>query len=121
MNQKENNANTASESHIENLFENALHNSKTAESSAEKEMEELVCILCASKILEKLNAVKSKPETASKRWVWELIQNAKDVPNNFGSVSIKIVSSKNKIKFSHNGKPCRDILDSSKFKEFTKF
>ena len=40
-----------------------------------------------------------------RRWIWELIQNAKDTPNEFGSVSIKIHLEENNLTFSHNGNP----------------
>ena len=40
-----------------------------------------------------------------RRWIWELIQNAKDTPNDFGSVSIEIRLTENDLKFSHNGNP----------------
>jgi hypothetical protein len=40
-----------------------------------------------------------------RRWIWELIQNAKDTPNDFGSVSIEIRLTKNSLIFSHNGNP----------------
>jgi hypothetical protein len=60
----------------------------------------------ASKIIDKLKALKdsNSPDT-SYRWVWELIQNAKDVVNTSGSVDIEIqFSETNKtIEFSHNG------------------
>lgn len=61
----------------------------------------------ASKIIDKLKALKdnNSPDT-SYRWIWELIQNAKDVENTSGSVDIEITFSKtNKtIEFCHNGR-----------------
>jgi len=61
----------------------------------------------ASKIIDKLKALKdsNSPET-SYRWVWELIQNAKDVVNTGGSVDIQITFSEvgKSIEFSHNGR-----------------
>ena len=61
----------------------------------------------ASKIIDKLKALKdsNSPET-SYRWIWELIQNAKDVVNTSGMVDIVIeFSEANKtIEFSHNGR-----------------
>lgn len=60
----------------------------------------------ASKIIDKLKALKdsNSPDTAY-RWIWELIQNAKDVVNSTGLVDIQInFSETNKtIEFSHNG------------------
>lgn len=58
----------------------------------------------ANKILEKLNAAKNKPELSAKRCVWELIQNAKDVDNIFGRVSIEIeITEDLRFIFRHNG------------------
>lgn len=48
----------------------------------------------ASKIIDKLKALKdnNSPDTAY-RWIWELIQNAKDVVNTSGLVDIEIAFS----------------------------
>lgn len=61
----------------------------------------------ATKIIDKLKALKdSNGSDTSYRWIWELIQNAKDVVNASGFVDIKIrFSEVNKtIEFSHNGR-----------------
>jgi len=61
----------------------------------------------ANKIMDMLKKLKdSNDENTSYRWVWELIQNAKDVTNSTGKVDIEIkFSEANKtIEFSHNGK-----------------
>ncbi len=61
----------------------------------------------AIKILDMLTQLKlTNDETSSCRWIWELIQNAKDVCNSSGLVDIVIDYNKvNKVvKFSHNGK-----------------
>jgi len=61
----------------------------------------------ASKIIDKLKALKdsNSPDT-SYRWIWELIQNAKDVVNSSSLVDIEIkFSEANKtIEFCHNGR-----------------
>lgn len=61
----------------------------------------------ASKIIYKLKALKdnNSPDT-SYRWIWELIQNAKDAVNSSGLVDIEITFSQaNKtIEFCHNGR-----------------
>ncbi|MEK4234825.1 ATP-binding protein [Paenibacillus sp. FSL H7-0714] len=61
----------------------------------------------ATKIIDKLKALKDSngPDT-SYRWIWELIQNAKDVVNTSGFVDIEIkFSEANKtIEFNHNGR-----------------
>ena len=61
----------------------------------------------ANKIMDMLTDLKLKnDETTSYRWVWELIQNAKDVVNSTGKVDILINFNKveRSIQFSHNGK-----------------
>ena len=59
--------------------------------------------LAADKIRKTLLNIRNVPEISEKRWIWELIQNAKDVPNNFGRVEIKIELTKESLKFMHNG------------------
>ena len=61
--------------------------------------------LSADKIREHLSKVMEAEAQSSKRWVWELMQNAKDIPNKYGKVSIKIDLTANKLIFSHNGNP----------------
>ena len=61
--------------------------------------------LTADKIRQILSKVQNNPSDSAKRWVWELMQNAKDVPNKFGRVSLKIVLSQDKLEFKHNGDP----------------
>jgi predicted RNA-binding protein Jag len=61
--------------------------------------------LTADKIRQILSKVMETPTQSSKRWVWELMQNAKDIPNRFGEVSIKIELTENSLKFLHNGNP----------------
>lgn len=61
----------------------------------------------ATKIIDKLKALKdSNSSNTSYRWIWELIQNAKDVVNTSGLVDIEIkFSEANKtIEFCHNGR-----------------
>lgn len=59
--------------------------------------------LVADKIRKTLLNIRNVPEISEKRWIWELIQNAKDVPNNFGRIEIKIELTKESLKFMHNG------------------
>ena len=62
--------------------------------------------LTADKIRQILSKVENNPGDSSKRWVWELIQNAKDVPNRaFGRVSIQITLTEDELTFKHNGDP----------------
>ena len=61
----------------------------------------------ANKIIDMLKHLESKNDkTTSYRWIWELIQNAKDVANFSGTVDISIDFDEiNKlIEFKHNGK-----------------
>ena len=59
--------------------------------------------LVADKIRKTLLNIRNVPGISAKRWIWELIQNAKDVPNKFNRVEIKIELTKESLKFSHNG------------------
>lgn len=61
--------------------------------------------LTADKIKQILSKVLNDPSQSAKRWVWELMQNAKDVKNVFGQVSIQIELFEDKLVFSHNGDP----------------
>lgn len=56
----------------------------------------------ADKISQQLAKIHDSP-LSNKRWVWELVQNAKDVENKFGRVSIRIELWQDKLVFSHNG------------------
>jgi hypothetical protein len=60
--------------------------------------------LTADKILQLLSQIREDPSASAKRWIWELLQNAKDVPNRFGKVSVEVeLISKELLKFRHNG------------------
>ena len=56
----------------------------------------------ADKITQLLDKIHDS-QLSDKRWVWELMQNAKDVPNKFGRVSVLIELWEDKLVFSHNG------------------
>lgn len=77
------------------------------EESEQKAYEQAI----ATKILDLMdNLRKSRSTEKSRRWIWELIQNAKDVSYENEQISIKInaatVNEDNKIlQFSHNGQP----------------
>ena len=61
----------------------------------------------ANKIIDMLKALDSNNDAnTAYRWIWELIQNAKDVPNSSGKVDIEINFNENKktLEFKHNGK-----------------
>ncbi len=61
--------------------------------------------LTADKIKQILSKVLNDPSQSAKRWIWELMQNAKDVKNTFGQVSVEIEVSENELIFRHNGDP----------------
>lgn len=63
--------------------------------------------LSADKIIEKLDQVRDEGKKSRRRWIWELMQNAKDIPNKYGHVSIEIELFENKLIFKHNGDPFR--------------
>lgn len=49
----------------------------------------------------------SSNENSPRRWIWELLQKAKDVTNSSGKVKIKVCLDEERgiMEFSHNGKP----------------
>jgi hypothetical protein len=61
--------------------------------------------LTADKVIQILSDVRNERTKSRRRWIWELMQNAKDVPNIFGGVTIEIVLRENEFVFSHNGNP----------------
>ena len=61
--------------------------------------------LTADKIIQILDTVRDEASKSRRRWIWELMQNAKDVPNQFQQVNIEIELSDSELKFSHNGNP----------------
>ena len=60
--------------------------------------------LTADKIITILNNIKNNPKICSKRWIWELMQNATDVRYDNEKISIQIIREKDKLMFMHNGK-----------------
>lgn len=61
-----------------------------------------------SNVINRLMELNSPKDTDRKRWIWELIQNAKDTISNSpdrDSVDIKINIDGDIVKFSHNGEP----------------
>lgn len=66
--------------------------------------------LIATKILDLMDKLRlNASENAKRRWVWELIQNAKDVAYDDQRVEVEIdlvqIKDTKKISFKHNGKP----------------
>lgn len=63
--------------------------------------------LTADKVVQILDQVRDEAKKSRRRWIWELLQNAKDVPNSFKRVSVEIELSENELSFRHNGDPFR--------------
>ena len=70
--------------------------------------EDLLSDMYLSNVKKRLRALNQPPENDRKRWIWELIQNAKDSiskDNNRHSVDIEIDIKDNIVNFTHNGEP----------------
>jgi hypothetical protein len=63
--------------------------------------------LTADKVIQILDQVRDEGKKSRRRWIWELMQNAKDVKNTFRQVSIEIELSDDRLIFRHNGDPFR--------------
>jgi hypothetical protein len=62
-------------------------------------------MLSARTIIQTLKELRENVHVSNRRWVWELLQNAKDVKNDFTRVSIEIRHTPNLLSFRHNGNP----------------
>ena len=58
--------------------------------------------MIATKLLDGIEQLSDRP-SSKRRWIWELLQNAKDVANE--QVRVEIVLTKDYVEFRHNGKP----------------
>lgn len=56
----------------------------------------------ATKLLDGIDQLSGRA-SSKRRWIWELLQNAKDVAN--GQVRVEVVLSKDSVEFKHNGNP----------------
>ncbi len=61
--------------------------------------------LTADKIQQELAVARNNASRANRRWIWELMQNAKDTPNRFGRVKVEIQLQDDALTFRHNGDP----------------
>jgi hypothetical protein len=61
-------------------------------------------VTVATKIIDGINNV-SSDKNAWGRWVWELIQNAKDTSIGTIPVKIEIIHTDKEVCFKHSGKP----------------
>ena len=57
----------------------------------------------AIKLLDGIDKLYESPDISSRRWIFELLQNAKDIAEK--EVKIEIEFDKNYLEFRHNGKP----------------
>jgi hypothetical protein len=57
----------------------------------------------ADKLFQGIQSANDKGEP--RRWIWELVQNAKDTPNKQGPVKIKVTTTVDELIFEHNGDP----------------
>lgn len=57
----------------------------------------------AQTIFDHLNELEKNSKSYSKRWFWELLQNAKDSVDNNSKVSVKVILEENKLSFLHTG------------------
>ena len=53
--------------------------------------------LTADKVIQILDNVREERTKSRRRWIWELMQNAKDVPNIYGVVTIEINLAQNEL------------------------
>jgi len=73
------------------------NNQRTQELLAQEGLESI-----GQKLFNTINDLTGKPQSA-RRWIWELLQNAKDVIDENGKVEVNL--SETYVEFSHNGSP----------------
>lgn len=73
------------------------NNQRTQELLAQEGLESI-----GQKLFNTINELTGKPQSA-RRWVWELLQNAKDVIEENGKIEITLTETT--VEFSHNGSP----------------
>lgn len=61
----------------------------------------------ADKVMQGLEKVRDHKEINRRRWIWELVQNAKDVCETYNSVTIHIAHEPDRLVFTHSGDPFR--------------
>ena len=76
-----------------------------AESAVQRSMNRNNYMLSARDIFKTLKELKQNKKLSNRRWVWELLQNAKDVKNDFRRVSVVIEHTLDRLEFRHNGNP----------------
>ena len=80
---------------------------KSSEDIFDKEIQEVLMENTASSIYKYLRDMEDMG-IYSKRWIWELIQNALDATNNGEKVEINVILEKSLLRFQHNGRPFKE-------------
>ncbi|KAK8900361.1 hypothetical protein M9Y10_002688 [Tritrichomonas musculus] len=80
-----------------------MSNNDNFEEEINKEIQEGFIKQIADKIVQGMASLNNATEDVKRRWIWELLQNAKDVPNKFGGVSVIVELHKDRLLFKHNG------------------
>ncbi|TGE06106.1 sacsin N-terminal ATP-binding-like domain-containing protein [Hymenobacter fodinae] len=75
------------------------------ESAVQKSMNRNNYMLSARDIFRTLKELRQNKKLSNRRWVWELLQNAKDVRNRFERVSVVVEHMPTHLRFRHNGNP----------------
>lgn len=91
--------------HPMNLNKRAIDNTDDVQASIEHNNRKLT----ADKIISILNQVRNDKAKSNRRWIWELMQNAKDLPmpEAWGGVSVEIEYQTDRLIFRHNADPFR--------------
>lgn len=75
------------------------------ESAVQRSMNRNNYMLSARDIFRTLKELRQNKKLSNRRWVWELLQNAKDVRNRFERVSVVVEHTPTHLRFRHNGNP----------------
>lgn len=99
------------ENNINNIFQNTNMGTKTTIPAPEvntQAYEKVLDKMYVSAVKNRLNQLNNPSDNDRKRWIWELIQNAKDTiakdPNR-SSVDVRIEIEGDTVRFRHNGAP----------------
>ncbi|OUJ69074.1 sacsin N-terminal ATP-binding-like domain-containing protein [Hymenobacter crusticola] len=74
------------------------------EEDFEQEDKEQQAVAAAKRIIQIIKEAREKPEQSQRRWIWELMQNAKDERPDTG-VLIRVERTTDRLTFAHNGRP----------------
>ena len=86
------------------ILENSAFN--TQPKGIQEDERDLLIDYYVQKVSGRLRQLRSPSENDKKRWVWELLQNAKDcVSKNMSSVDVEVIVEDEYVTFRHNGDP----------------